>query len=94
MPKKRIAMNSCDMKDIIYPNKLKLKVSSPVYVTFQSRKMSMNPFILDKFPCLMLYGSIYWKMNNIKTQGVVTSLKTLYMSNKPATLRSIKLYLK
>lgn len=56
--------------------------------------MSMNPFILDKFPCLMLYGSIYWKMNNIKTQGVVTSLKTLYMSNKPATLRSIKLYLK
>ena len=73
MPKKRIPMNSCDMKDIIYPN---------------------NPFILDKFPCLMLYGSIYWKMNNIKTQGVVTSLKTLYMSNKPATLRSIKLYLK
>ena len=59
-----------------------------------SRKMSMHPFILDKFPCLMLFGSIYWKMNNIKTQGVVTSLKTLYMSNKPATLRSIKLYLK
>lgn len=56
--------------------------------------MSMHPFILDKFPCLMLFGSIYWKMNNIKTQGVVTSLKTLYMSNKPATLRSIKLYLK
>ena len=76
MPKKRIPMNSCDMKDII------------------SRKMSMHPFILDKFPCLMLFGSIYWKMNNIKTQGVVTSLKTLYMSNKPATLRSIKLYLK
>ena len=64
MPKKRIPMNSCDIKDIIFPN------------------------------CLMLYGSIYWKMNNIKTQGVVTSLKTLYMSNKPATLRSIKLYLK
>ena len=76
MPKKRIPMNSFDMKDIIYPN------------------MSMHPFILDKFPCLMLFGSIYWKMNNIKTQGVVTSLKTLYMSNKPATLRSIKLYLK
>ena len=75
MPKKRIPMNSCDMKNI-------------------SRKMSIHPFILDKFPCLMLYGSIYWKMNNIKTQGVVTSLKTLYMSNKPATLRSIKLYLK
>ena len=56
--------------------------------------MPMNPFILDEFPCLMLYGSIYWKMNNIKTQGVVTSLKTLYMSNKPATLRSTKLHLK
>ena len=56
--------------------------------------MSMNPFILDRLPCPMLYGTVYWKMNNIKRQGVVTSLKTLYMSNKPATLRSIKLYLK